>query len=558
MDTFVQKIASIGELIIQFSWLPLLIWTLFSGVIWSVLRSIPAIHPQYQYHGRLALIFALPVGFIGLGIIQYSENLLLTSSSAPSLSLISVTAPFELTVTAAGTNSISNWEIFYFGLFLFLLIGFMLFNLRNILQWIQLRKLQTSCSFDPIEVISGLNQQTVHLIQQTKKEIRVAFLDEEIIPVTFGLRKPVIVAPKSIKHDSEKLNLVLRHELTHIIQNDFLSNVAISLTQIVFWFHPLIHVLKRELIDYREIRCDSLVLSNDTVSRKMYASLLLELLPMPNINKELSVNMAQESSKLKKRIQMITQQTLNRPIPKRSSAAIFAFIILSTTIAMSCTDMQTQNVFDEEDLNLMTDVDENGDRGFHQVVIFMSDEKQSEKHESALEKLNRLTHEHIQSVEVLKGEQAIEKFGDRGKDGVIVINTKLDYESYNIVLEALGMERQKITPPNSSKKEDHFVAVEKMPELIGGLESIMTKIQYPEEAKKAGIEGRVYVQFIVNKQGDVENAKVIRGIGGGADEEALRVVRQAKFKPGYQQGEPVRVQYSIPIFFQLSKEENQQ
>ncbi|MDX1642615.1 MAG: TonB family protein, partial [Balneolaceae bacterium] len=71
------------------------------------------------------------------------------------------------------------------------------------------------------------------------------------------------------------------------------------------------------------------------------------------------------------------------------------------------------------------------------------------------------------------------------------------------------------------------------------------------EARQKSIEGRVYVQFIVNEQGDVEDAKVIRGIGGGADEEALRVVRQAKFEPGMQRGRPVRVQYSLPIFFRL-------
>jgi TonB family protein len=71
-------------------------------------------------------------------------------------------------------------------------------------------------------------------------------------------------------------------------------------------------------------------------------------------------------------------------------------------------------------------------------------------------------------------------------------------------------------------------------------------------ARRAGIEGRVYVQFIVNENGDVEEPRVIRGIGGGADEEALRAVRDAKFKPGVQRGRPVRVQYSLPVVFKLN------
>ncbi|MGD8427989.1 MAG: TonB family protein [Balneolaceae bacterium] len=110
-------------------------------------------------------------------------------------------------------------------------------------------------------------------------------------------------------------------------------------------------------------------------------------------------------------------------------------------------------------------------------------------------------------------------------------------------------------PPPESKKdddsEDFFVAVEQMPELKGGLAELQRKINYPEMARKAGIEGRVIIQFIVTENGNVENPKVIRGIGGGCDKEALRVVKQATFKPGRQRGQAVRVQYSLPIVFKL-------
>jgi protein TonB len=70
-------------------------------------------------------------------------------------------------------------------------------------------------------------------------------------------------------------------------------------------------------------------------------------------------------------------------------------------------------------------------------------------------------------------------------------------------------------------------------------------------ARKAGIEGRVTVQFIVNEQGKVENAQVVRGIGGGCDEEALKAIRAAEFEPGMQRGRPVRVQYALSINFRL-------
>jgi len=110
-------------------------------------------------------------------------------------------------------------------------------------------------------------------------------------------------------------------------------------------------------------------------------------------------------------------------------------------------------------------------------------------------------------------------------------------------------------PPPKQKKEDKgedfFVAVEQMPQLKGGLAALQKQINYPEMARKAGIEGRVIIQFIVSENGTVEDPKVIRGIGGGCDKEALRVVKKAKFTPGRQRGKAVRVQYSLPIVFRL-------
>ncbi|MEP1307164.1 MAG: energy transducer TonB [Balneola sp.] len=107
-------------------------------------------------------------------------------------------------------------------------------------------------------------------------------------------------------------------------------------------------------------------------------------------------------------------------------------------------------------------------------------------------------------------------------------------------------------PPPDDEEEEIFVVVENMPELKGGQAGLQKRVNYPQVAIRAGIEGRVTVQFVVNENGDVVNPRVIRGIGGGCDEEALRVVRSAKFSPGMQRGRPVQVQMSLPILFKLS------
>jgi len=97
----------------------------------------------------------------------------------------------------------------------------------------------------------------------------------------------------------------------------------------------------------------------------------------------------------------------------------------------------------------------------------------------------------------------------------------------------------------------YFVAVEEMPEPIGGIKAIQEKITYPEIAKRAGVEGKVYILAFVDENGNVTKAQVLKGIGAGCDEAALDAVLKTKFKPGKQRGTPVHVQVSIPIIFKL-------
>lgn len=107
-------------------------------------------------------------------------------------------------------------------------------------------------------------------------------------------------------------------------------------------------------------------------------------------------------------------------------------------------------------------------------------------------------------------------------------------------------------PEEVGEEDDEiFVVVEQMPELIGGIASIQKEIRYPEIARQARVSGRVIVQFIVDQEGNVVDPVVLRGIGGGCNEEALRVLKLAKFIPGKQRGKPVRVRYVLPITFKL-------
>lgn len=118
--------------------------------------------------------------------------------------------------------------------------------------------------------------------------------------------------------------------------------------------------------------------------------------------------------------------------------------------------------------------------------------------------------------------------------------------------------QSKMMDSESSKMQgDVFTVVEEQPEYEGGMEAFYTyvgnEMKYPLEAQQRGVEGRVDVQFVVEKDGSLSNISAIKGIGAGCEEEAIRVVQNASsFKPGTQRGRPVRVQMLMPIIFKLN------
>ncbi|MBQ5496346.1 MAG: TonB family protein [Prevotella sp.] len=105
-------------------------------------------------------------------------------------------------------------------------------------------------------------------------------------------------------------------------------------------------------------------------------------------------------------------------------------------------------------------------------------------------------------------------------------------------------------------EQEIFQIVEEMPSFPGGeaklMEFVAKNIKYPQIARETGIQGRVFVGFVVEPDGSISNVKLLRGIGGGCDEEAMRVIKSLpKWKPGKQRGKAVRVSYQIPVFFKL-------
>jgi protein TonB len=95
------------------------------------------------------------------------------------------------------------------------------------------------------------------------------------------------------------------------------------------------------------------------------------------------------------------------------------------------------------------------------------------------------------------------------------------------------------------------VYYEKMPELIGGLDSLQSRLVYPQEAKNNNIEGKVYVIVVIDSTGSQLCSRVIKRLGYGCDEEALKLVQTSVFVPGIHKGKPLTMPITVPIIFSL-------
>lgn len=156
-----------------------------------------------------------------------------------------------------------------------------------------------------------------------------------------------------------------------------------------------------------------------------------------------------------------------------------------------------------------------------------------------------------QPVEVPKQTTQLEIVQDDVETEDIEINA--DVEQNEVIEEYVAPE----VVEEEVVEQEIFQIVEEMPSYPGGekalLEYVAKNIKYPQIARETGIQGRVFVGFVVEPDGSVSNVKILRGIGGGCDEEAMRVIKSlAKWKPGKQRGKAVRVSYQIPVVFKLA------
>ncbi len=394
----------------------------------------------------------------------------------------------------------------------------------------------------------------------------------------------------STQDEANYAEVVLRHEAVHIRQRHSLDLLLLELVHAFFWFNPILILYKRSLKQVHEFIADELATAGD---RLTYARTLVGY--TFGVSPQVLTNNFFDSSQIKNRIVMLTKNRSSRwvltryllalpalgalvllvaartveiipaPAPETpvehlaTAPAPFVFNIENMQITPAADKvLVTGNVFNKEDKTPMpganvvvigetkgTTTDANGN-----FMIETTDDK-----ELAISFIGFQTA--VLSLKKMKAKDKIAISVGLEKDSkdlpeVVVV-------SYSPIRRSSSINDEPTvavpTPPVVTKGGEVFI-VEQSPEFPGGTSALMQflakNIKYPAAAARANVQGKVFVQFVVSKQGKIRDLRILKGIGFGCDEEAVRVVSiMPDWKPAQQNGQNVAVQYNLPINFIL-------
>ncbi len=532
---FVNLLQSFGNQMIGNFWLPVVVWTLVATPLALVLHKWESLQPIYHYHSRTALLLVLPLGVLGAYLVDFISSA--TQATGEGMFIV-IQNPITVSGATAEPSVLSGLSNPNFWIGTGSIIAGLVATalvLKLIFDFVQLKNIEQDLEFSLLTSEKDLMENLPSASKKYRNTL-IAYSQNTNIPYTYGWLSTKIVVPADLKEQPSALAMAVQHELIHIKNRDFLLNSFLIVIKSFFWFHPLIHNLYTSREEYREVICDSEVLANKEFSQKKYASLLFELAKRDNQQK-LALSMAVNPSSLKKRIQIMSNQN-NLSMNFRSSFLITFFAASLLTLTISCTDMSQDGITNsevEKTQSQMTSADED-----KLPLFIINGEEYTDK-----DKVTRLKSKYIKHIQVLKEQEATNLYGSKAKNGALKITLNNPEKAFS------DLKDEEMLVVQKSDSEDFYHTVENMPELKGGLASLQQKINYPKKAREAGEQGRVVVKFIVNKQGVVEDPEVVKGVSESLDQEAIRVVKQAEFVPGKQDGKPVKVQYSLPITYQL-------
>lgn len=299
---------------------------------------------------------------------------------------------------------------------------------------------------------------------------------------------------------------MISHELEHVKQGHSLDIIILEILTVFQWFNPFMWMLRHAIRENHEYLADQAVLTTG-VNRGYYKKLLLDQF----VGGQLVIANNFNTSIIKNRIKMMSK--IKSPKYAISKIVFGVLVAAALVIAFACEQKESVNsgVTEEQIIK----------------VTIQGDKLKIDGTSTDVEKLK------------------------------MMFSTDTGFE---IVTDSVGttllVKKEQIQPKSLSADEQVFFIVEEMPEFPGGemalRQHIANAVKYPAAAQEKGIQGKVYITFVVSRNGTVADCKIARGVDPLLDAEALRVVNELpKWVPGKQRGEFVNVSYTIPINFQL-------
>ena len=374
---------------------------------------------------------------------------------------------------------------------------------------------------------------------------------------------------------------ILAHERGHIRRHHSLDLLLVDTLTALQWFNPAMWMLRQDLRAIHEYEADAAVLSQG-INMRQYQYLLIQKAVS---HCGYSVANGISHSTLKNRIDMM----LNKKSSSASLLKLLALVpIVGAALALNA-ETVTDYVYAEKTPQKVV---KKGKKAAQVKVNDKTIEVKAEKAEAAEQQVSKeapkiivgeangpeplivvdgkvatkeqvmaLDQSEIDNVTVMKNEDALKEyakaFNADTSNGILFINTKEYVKNGKKELVSATVKAKEPKEEETGTGEKAFNVVEQMPQFPGGdvelMKFLSENIKYPEAASKAGTQGRVIAQFIVEADGSISNVKVLKNVSDEIDAEAVRVIKaMPKWKPGMQKGQPVRVKYTIPVTFRLN------
>jgi TonB family protein len=331
-------------------------------------------------------------------------------------------------------------------------------------------------------------------------------------------------------NESER-NQIIAHEEVHIHQWHSLDVVFLEVMKVVFWINPGIWFFRKSQVENHEYIVDEKILQHH--DRSEYQQLLVKM----TVDQMQLVGNYFAKIQTLKRINMMNEKRRKPNRLKIATALLSALLIVT---ALACNEELVEVAQSAE---MVLELPLEG-----QEAMNLLNQKFPKEKFVYVEVNNPVDHNLRNTFENNNIDQKTIQFmfevPERNKMGLILSTTENFHKLSNM------------TKYNDMLGNEIFDIVEDQPAPVGGMAEfykyIGTNMKYPKQARSLGIEGRVFVQFIVDKEGNLTKVVAVKGIGAGCDEEAVRVIENApKWNPGKQRGETVNVRMILPITYKL-------